>query len=65
MAGKKISVVISQHQGKNPVKRNLEEEIAASLIMASDVDVSIVPHVYDMSSDHTGMLFLPRFRATS
>jgi NAD-dependent dihydropyrimidine dehydrogenase PreA subunit len=58
MAGKKISVVISQHQGKNPVKRNLEEEIAAALIMSSDADVSIVPHVYDMSTDHTGMLFL-------
>ncbi len=58
MAGKKITVVISQHQGKNPVKRNLEEEIAADLIMASDVDVSIVPHIYDMSADHTGMLFL-------
>ena len=58
MAGKKITVVISQHQGKNPVKRNLEEEIAAALIMSPDVDVSIVPHVYDMSADHTGMLFL-------
>ncbi len=58
MAGRKITVVVSQHQGKNPVKRNLEEEIAAALIMAPDVDVSIVPHVYDMSSDHTGMLFL-------
>jgi NAD-dependent dihydropyrimidine dehydrogenase PreA subunit len=58
MAGKKITVVISQHQGKNPGKRNLEEEIAAALIMSPEVDVSIVPHVYDMSTDHTGMLFL-------
>lgn len=58
MAGQKITVVISQHQGKNPVKRNLEEEIAAALIMSPDVDVSIVPHVYDMGADHTGMLFL-------
>lgn len=58
MAGKKITVAVSQHQGKNPVKRNLEEEIAAALIMSPDVDVSIVPHVYDMSADHTGMLFL-------
>ena len=58
MAGRKITVVISQHQGKNPVKRNLEEEIAAALIMSPDVDVSIVPHVYDMGADHTGMLFL-------
>ncbi len=60
MAGKKITVVISQHQGVNPVKRNLEEDIAAALIMSPDVDLSIVPHVYDMSGDHTGLLFLRR-----
>ena len=58
MAAKKLTVVISQHQGKHPVKRNMEEEIAAALIMDSDIDVSLVPHVYDMSADHTGMLFL-------
>lgn len=58
MAPRKITVVVSQHQGKNPVKRNLEEEIAAALIMSPGVDVSITPHVYDMSTDHTGMLFL-------
>lgn len=58
MAGKKITVVISQGQGKNPAKRHLEEEIAASLIMDSEVDVSLVPHLYDLSADHTGMLFL-------
>lgn len=58
MAGKKITVVISQAQGKNPAKRHLEEEIAARLMMESDIDVSIVPHLYDMSADHTGLLFL-------
>ncbi len=58
MAAKKLTVVISQHQGKHPVKRNMEEEIAAALIMEPDIDVSLVPHVYDMSADHTGMLFL-------
>jgi Pyruvate/2-oxoacid:ferredoxin oxidoreductase delta subunit len=58
MAAKKLTVVISQHQGKHPVKRQLEEELAAALIVSPDVDVSIVPHVYDMSADHTGMLFL-------
>jgi ferredoxin len=58
MAAKKVTVVISQGQGKNPVQRNLEEEIAAALIMQPDVDVSIVPHLYDMSGDHTGLLFL-------
>lgn len=58
MAGKKVTVVISQHQGKNPAKRQLEEDLAAALIMQPDVDVSIVPHLYDLAADHTGMLFL-------
>ncbi|MDB4614144.1 ferredoxin family protein [bacterium] len=58
MAAKKLTVVISQAQGKNPQKRQLEEDLATELIMASDVDTSIVPHLYDMSHDHTGMLFL-------
>jgi NAD-dependent dihydropyrimidine dehydrogenase PreA subunit len=58
MAGKKITVVISQSQGKNPAKRHLEEELAAALIMQPDVDVSLVPHLYDLTADHTGMLFL-------
>ena len=58
MAAKKLNVVISQAQGKNPVRRELEETIAARLMLESDIDVSLVPHVYDMSADHSGMLFL-------
>ena len=58
MAGKKLTVVISQSQGKNPQKRQLEEDLATELIMTDDIDASIVPHLYDMSHDHTGMLFL-------
>jgi NAD-dependent dihydropyrimidine dehydrogenase PreA subunit len=58
MAGKKVTVVISQSQGKNPTKRHLEEELAATLLFDPDVDVSLVPHLYDLSADHTGMLFL-------
>lgn len=54
----KITVVISQSQGKNPQKRQLEEDIAARLIMESGIDVSLVPHLYDMQTDHTGLLFL-------
>jgi NAD-dependent dihydropyrimidine dehydrogenase PreA subunit len=59
---KKITVVISQAQGKNPVKRQLEEELAARLLMEPGIDVSVVPHLYDMSADHTGMLFLRSVR---
>src|SRR5262245_23471011 len=55
---KKVTVVISQAQGKNPAKRQLEEELAATLLMNPDVDVSLVPHLYDLTADHTGMLFL-------
>lgn len=58
MAGKKVTVVICQAQGRNPVKRQMEEDILTALMMEPDVDVSLVPHLYDMNADHTGMLFL-------
>src|SRR5436190_9856349 len=58
MAGKKVTVVISQSQGKNPTKRHLEEELAATLLFEPELDVSLVPHLYDLSADHSGMLFL-------
>jgi NAD-dependent dihydropyrimidine dehydrogenase PreA subunit len=58
MAGSKVTVVISQGQGRNPVRRKLEEDIATALIAEEGIDVSLVPHLYDMSQDHSGMLFL-------
>lgn len=58
MAGKKVTVVISQAQGKNPAQRQLEETLAARLLMEPGIDVSIVPNLYDMQADHTGLLFL-------
>jgi NAD-dependent dihydropyrimidine dehydrogenase PreA subunit len=58
MPGKKLTVVISQAPGRNPVKRHLEEELATSLLLDRDVEVSLVPHLYDMAADHTGLLFL-------
>ncbi len=58
MAAKKITVVISQAQGKNPVKQQLEEDIAMPLMMEPDIEVSFVPHLYDMHHDHTGLIFL-------
>jgi len=62
MADKKLTVVISQAQGKNPAKRELEESLAAALLMESDLEVSLVPHLYDLSADHTGTLFLQAIR---
>ena len=58
MAGRKINVIISQAPGKNPVKRHLEEEIATQLILSGNAEVSVVPHLYDLTSDHTGMLWM-------
>ena len=55
---KKITVVISQAQGQNPAKRQLEEELATALLLEANVEVSLVPHLYDLSADHSGMLFL-------
>jgi len=58
MAVSKVTVVISQGQGRNPVRRQLEEDIATMLLTEPGVDVSLVPHLYDMSHDHTGQIFL-------
>ena len=58
MPAPRLTVVLSQGQSQNPAKRGLEEEIAAALIMEPGIDVSIVPHLYDLNDEHTGMLFL-------
>jgi NAD-dependent dihydropyrimidine dehydrogenase PreA subunit len=58
MSRHRLTVVLSQAQGKNPAKRALEESIVAALIMESGFDVSVVPHLYDLDPDHTGRLFL-------
>ncbi len=62
MVGRKLTVVISQSPGKNPVKRRLEEEIATRLMLAGTAEVSVVPHLYDLTADHTGMLWLKSLR---
>lgn len=58
MASGKLTVVISQAPGKNPVKRALEEDIAVQLMLGGQVDVSVIPHLYDLPADHTGLMFL-------
>lgn len=62
MAAKKLTVVIAQAPGKNPNKRQVEETIAATLLLDPQVDVSLIPHLYDLTADHTGMLFLKSVR---
>jgi len=58
MARHRLTVVLSQAQGKNPGKRALEESIAAALILEPGLDVSIIPNLYDLDPEHTGRLFL-------
>src|SRR5690348_7090509 len=58
MSRQRLTVVLSQAQGKNPTKRALEESITAALIMEPGLDVSIVPYLYDLHAEHTGRLFL-------
>jgi Pyruvate/2-oxoacid:ferredoxin oxidoreductase delta subunit len=58
MSRQRLTVVLSQAQGKNPAKRALEESIAAALIMEPGLDVSVVPYLYDLGPDHTGRLYL-------
>jgi ferredoxin len=58
MSRNRVTVVLSQAQGKHPAKRALEEALAAALLMEPGIDLSIVPYLYDLDADHTGRLFL-------
>jgi Pyruvate/2-oxoacid:ferredoxin oxidoreductase delta subunit len=58
MSRHRLTVVLSQAQGKNPAKRQLEEALAAALLLEPGLDVSIVPYLYDLDAEHTGRLFL-------
>ncbi|MEY3174135.1 MAG: hypothetical protein RLZZ436_2049 [Planctomycetota bacterium] len=53
-----LTVVISQAQGRNPSRRQLEEDIATGLLHESGVSVTLVPHLYDMPQNHSGLQFL-------
>ena len=55
---KRLSVVLSQSPSKNPAKRKLEEDIVAGLLFENGIDVTIVPNLYDIKPDSTGMLAL-------
>ncbi len=55
---KRITVVVSQGQSSNPAKRRLEEDIVTALILESGIEVTVIPHLYDLKSDGTGMLAL-------
>jgi NAD-dependent dihydropyrimidine dehydrogenase PreA subunit len=58
MSRHRLTVVLSQAQGKNPAKRALEESLVAALLTEPGLDVSVIPYLYDLHPDHTGRLFL-------
>ena len=58
MSRSRLTVVLSQAQGKHPAKRALEESIVAALLMEPGLDVSVIPHLYDLHAEHTGRRFL-------
>jgi hypothetical protein len=55
---KRIAVVVSQGQSQHPAKRKLEEDIVANLLFEAGIDVTVIPHLYDLQSDGTGTLAL-------
>lgn len=58
MSRPRLTVVLSQAQGKHPGRRALEEAVVAALILESGLEVSVVPYLYDLDAEHTGRLFL-------
>ena len=54
----RLTVVVSQSRSANPKKRALEEEIVAELLGKRGLDVTVVPNLYDLKADGTGMLCL-------
>ncbi|MBI81646.1 MAG: ferredoxin [Planctomycetaceae bacterium] len=54
----RLTVVISQGQSQNPAKMGMEEEIVAQLLGEPGVDVTVIPHLYDLDSEGTGVLCL-------
>jgi len=55
---RKLTVVVSQGQSANPAKRKLEEDLVAGLLFERGLEVTVVPHLYDLTPDGTGMLCL-------
>lgn len=59
---RRVAVIVSQGQSANPAKRNLEEDIVTQLMFEPGIDVTVIPHLYDLSPDSTGMLALEGVR---
>lgn len=55
---RKLNVVVSQGQSANPAKRKLEEDLVAALLLEPGIEVTVIPHLYDLAPDSTGILCL-------
>lgn len=55
---KRTSVVVSQSQTSNPARRQMEEDIVAGLLLEPGIDVTVIPNLYDLTSQDTGVLAL-------
>ena len=55
---RRITVVVSQGQSNHPAKRKIEEDLVANLLTEPGVDVTVVPHLYDLTPEGSGMLCL-------
>ena len=54
----RLTVVVSQSRSQNPKKRQLEESIVGELLGKPGIDVTVVPHLYDLTAEGTGTLCL-------
>jgi NAD-dependent dihydropyrimidine dehydrogenase PreA subunit len=54
----RVTVVVSQTSSHNPGKRSLEEDIVTALLATGCVDVVVIPHLYDLRTESTGVLAL-------
>jgi len=54
----RLTVVVSQSRSQNPKKRELEEQVVAELLGERGIDVTVVPNLYDLKADGSGMLCL-------
>ncbi len=55
---KRLSVIVSQGQSANPIKRQLEEDIVTALLIENGIDVTVIPDLYHLRPDGTAMLAL-------
>ena len=55
---KRLSVVVSQGQSKNPAKRQLEEDIVTGLLFEQGSRRHCHSNLYDLKPDGTGVLAL-------